>query len=265
MKKKLNMTIGKLIVLAAGAICLFSVMAMATGSKNVANETEKNTSTVHLKDVECLEKDMVQADETIENAPETGEKSESDGEEVAPTWTESEKVSETPAIQEDVSTEEEHTNELNKSIPKTVDEAKTELEEAVDSAPRSGYTILVYPEAVEEQREEARAEGLIEGAYPQNAAGLTYGTMAQRRITGEYPDLISVVATNGESGYVKLEDFDPIYALVKSGASNEEIDAEISRRVEEQEGNGKSTKRTISVYDLDMNIIGEFVIENFAP
>lgn len=263
MKKKLNMTIGKLIVLAAGVICLFSVMAMAIGSKDVASETEKNTSTVHLKDVECLKKDMVQDDETMENAPETGEKSESDGE--APTWTESEKVSETPAVQEDMSTEEETTNELNKSTPKTVDEAKTELEEAVDSAPWSGYTIVVYPEAVEEQREAARAEGLMEGAYPQNAAGLTYGTMAQRRITGEYPDLISVVATNGESGYVKLEDFDPIYALVKNGASNEEINAEISRRVDEQEKNGKSTKRTISVYDLDMNIIGEFVIENFVP
>lgn len=260
MKKKLNMTIGKLMVLTAGAICLFSVMAMATGSKDVANEAEKTTGTAHLKDVEYLKKDMVQDDETIENAPETGEKSESDGEEVAPTWTESEKVSE-----EDMSTEEETTNELNKSTSKTVDEAKTELEEAVDSAPQSGYTILVYPEAVEEQREEARAEGLIEGAYPQNAAGLTYGTMAQRRITGEYPDLISVVASNGESGYVKLEDFDPIYALVKNGASNEEINAEISRRVDEQEKNGKSTKRTISVYDLDMNIIGEFVIENFVP
>ena len=79
--------------------------------------------------------------------------------------------------------------------------------------------------------------------------------MSQRRITGEYPDLISVVATNGESGYVKLEDFDPIYALVKNGASNEEINAEISRRVDEQEKNGKNTKRIISVYDLDMNII----------
>ena len=265
MKKKLNMTIGKLIVLTAGVICLFSVMAMATGSKGVANETEKNTSTVHLKDVECLKKDMVQADETIENAPETGEKSESDSEKVAPTWTVSEKVSETPAVQEDVPTEEENTNELNKSTPKTVDEAKTELEEAVDSAPQSGYTIVVSPEAVEEQREEAQAEGLIEGAYPQNAAGLTYGTMAQRRITGEYPDLISVVATNGESGYVKLEDFDPIYAMVKNGASNEEINAEISRRVDEQEKNGKSTKGTISVYDLDMNVVGEFVIENFVP
>lgn len=265
MKKKLNMTIGKLIVLTVGVIFLFSVMAMATGSKDVANETEKATSTVHLKDVDGLKKNMAQANETIENAPETGEKSESDGEEAAPTWTESEQVSETQAVQEDVSAEEENTNELNKSTPKTVDEAKTELEEAVDSAPQSGYTIVVSPEAVEEQREEARAEGLIEGAYPQNAAGLTYGTMAQRKITGEYPDLISVVATNGESGYVKLEDFDPIYALVKNGASNEEINAEISRRVDEQEKNGKSTKRTISVYDLDMNIIGEFVIENFVP
>lgn len=89
--------------------------------------------------------------------------------------------------------------------------------------------------------------------------------MAQRKITGEYPDLISVVATNGESGYVKLEDFDPIYALAKSGASNEEINAEISRRVDKQEEDNKSSKRTISVYDLDMNIIGEFIIENFVP
>ena len=265
MKKKLNMTIGKLIVLTAGVICLFSVMAVAVGNKDITNDTPKATDTVHLKDIESLEKDIIQADETVGNTPETKEKSGSTGEELAPTRTVSEKVSETPAVQEDVSTEEENTNELNKSTPKTVDEAKTELEEAVDSAPRSGYTILVYPKAVEEQQEEARAEGLIEGAYPQNAAGLTYGTMAQRRLTGEYPDLISVVATNGESGYVKLEDFDPIYALVKSGASNEEINAEISRRVDEQEKNGKSTKRTISVYDLDMNIIGEFVIENFVP
>ena len=55
-----------------------------------------------------------------------------------PTWIEAEKISETPTAQEDLSTEEENTNELNKSTPKTVDEAKTELEEAVDSAPQSG-------------------------------------------------------------------------------------------------------------------------------
>lgn len=265
MKKKLNVTIGKLIVLAAGVICLFSLVPVAVGSKNITNETEKASGTAQLKDVECLKKDPVSTDETVETTLKAREKSENEGKQAPPTWIEAEKISETPTAQEDLSTEEENTNELNKSTPKTVDEAKTELEEAVDSAPQSGYTIVVSPEAVEEQREEARAEGLIEGAYPQNAAGLTYGTMAQRRITGEYPDLISVVATNGESGYVKLEDFDPIYALAKSGASNEEINGEISRRVDKQEEDNKSSKRTISVYDLDMNIIGEFIIENFVP
>ncbi len=204
MKKKLNMAIGKLIVLTAGVICLFSVMAMATGSKGVANETEKTTSTVHLKDVDCLKKDMVQADETIGNAPETGEKSESDSEEAAPTWTESEKVSETPAVQEDVPTEEENTNELNKSTPKTVDEAKTELEEAVDSAPQSGYTIVVSPEAVAEQREEAQAEGLIEGAYPQNAAGLTYGISWSRKQTSPPCESASVSLSPREAKEIDL-------------------------------------------------------------
>ena len=96
---------------------------MVVGIKDMTNEAETATGTVQLKDVEYLEKDMVQADEPVGNTLEEREKSESDGEKVTPSWIEAEKVPETPAAQEDVSTEE-ITNESHKSTPKQLTKRK---------------------------------------------------------------------------------------------------------------------------------------------
>lgn len=88
--------------------------------------------------------------------------------------------------------------------------------------------------------------------YPVAPNGMTYGNWGQFQTAGEYPDLVYVYATNGKSGYVKLEDFEPVLYLVKSGASAEEINAYI-KSIE-----GIHEERIIPVYDLNMNVIGEF-------
>ena len=79
--------------------------------------------------------------------------------------------------------------------------------------------------------EAIRERSLVNGKYPTNAAGKTYGPIGL--IDGVKPDLIAVRATNGKSGYVLSEDRDK---CMNSGG-------------------------TCTVYDLEGNIIGEFAIE----
>ena len=79
--------------------------------------------------------------------------------------------------------------------------------------------------------EAIRERSLVNGKYPTNAAGKTYGPIGL--IDGVKPDLIAVRATNGKSGYVLSEDRDKC-----------------------MDGGG-----TCTVYDLEGNVIGEFIIE----
>lgn len=58
--------------------------------------------------------------------------------------------------------------------------------------------------------------------WPRNADGLTYGSEADTESLSDYPDLIAVVATNGESGYVRRADVQlspPTAEQVKAAAS----------------------------------------------
>lgn len=77
---------------------------------------------------------------------------------------------------------------------------------------------------------------LVDGDYPRNSRGETYGALDLERMLGYAPDLIAAAATNGKEGFVRQEDF-----MVMPGTV-----VEI----------GKSYM--IPVYDLEGNVIGEF-------
>ncbi|HIY64734.1 MAG TPA: hypothetical protein H9830_00480 [Candidatus Agrococcus pullicola] len=87
-------------------------------------------------------------------------------------------------------------------------------------------------------------------AYSTNSEGLTYGSAADAPTPQSEPDLILVVATNGQEGYVLKEDLD-----AASGAnvgSPEEA-------VEWQKSQPSHT--SISVFESDgKTVIGEFSI-----
>ena len=46
--------------------------------------------------------------------------------------------------------------------------------------------------------------------YTRNVKGRTYGTLSEVAASGEWPDLIKVIASNGKVGYVKTEEFMPL-------------------------------------------------------
>lgn len=77
---------------------------------------------------------------------------------------------------------------------------------------------------------------LADGAYPQNSAGMTYGSLAFADIAGTEPELISAIGTEGESGYVHC---DELFANYKT------------------EG---YAGRYIGLYDVNGNDIGSFFI-----
>lgn len=96
-----------------------------------------------------------------------------------------------------------------------------------------------------------REKYLVDGAYPTTADGKTYGPSGL--IPHVHPDLVSVVATNGESGYVKFEEFDPYTAFLSNPDTTPE--EEISAR----EHLPELADTPIPVYDLDGNVVGEFI------
>ena len=52
------------------------------------------------------------------------------------------------------------------------------------------------------------AQQLVNGDYPRNSKGETYGSMTLSDYTGYRPDLIAVGTTEGGSGYVTYEDWE---------------------------------------------------------
>lgn len=78
---------------------------------------------------------------------------------------------------------------------------------------------------------------LVDGKYPVNEKGETYGPETLSDVVGTPPDLIQAVATNGAEGYIRYDD---MYGFLREeGGVQPEI---------------------IPVYDLDGNQIGEFKI-----
>ena len=89
---------------------------------------------------------------------------------------------------------------------------------------------------------------LVDGKYPRNQFGESYGPQSLAKYTGEEPDLIPVRATNGEWGYARAEDFNgpEIHTLEDAAAYMENL----------------PDSWAIPVYDLEGNVIGEFVFES---
>ena len=78
---------------------------------------------------------------------------------------------------------------------------------------------------------------LVDGKYPVNEKGETYGPETLSDVVGTPPDLIQAVATNGAEGYIRHDD---MYGFLRE---EDGVQPEI-----------------IPVYDLDGNQIGEFKI-----
>ena len=49
----------------------------------------------------------------------------------------------------------------------------------------------------------AALEGLVDGDYPRNSLGETYGSTLSESIVGYEPDLISAVSEDGTEGYIE--------------------------------------------------------------
>lgn len=87
--------------------------------------------------------------------------------------------------------------------------------------------------------QELAEQWLVDGDYPKNDKGETYGPEILFDIVGHMPDLISTTATNGKDGYLR----------------NSELEALLSS-FDEQRSN------KLPVYDLEGNVIGEFTFED---
>ena len=86
---------------------------------------------------------------------------------------------------------------------------------------------------------ELAEQWLVDGNYPKNSKGETYGPEILFDVVGHMPDLISTTATNGQDGYLR----------------NSELEALLSS-FDEQRSN------KLPVYDLEGNVIGEFTFED---
>ena len=90
------------------------------------------------------------------------------------------------------------------------------------------------------------AEGLVNGNYPKNASGQTYGSAALAPIVGHDPDLIAVRGDNNIRGYVKNEDLNP------------EINTVADHQKYLEDLNANDWK--IPLYNQDGKVIGKFEV-----
>lgn len=99
---------------------------------------------------------------------------------------------------------------------------------------------------ISESKAKLIAEGLVNGEYPKNASGQTYGSTVLAPIVGHDPDLIAVRGENNVRGYVKNEDLNP----------------EINTAADYQEylDNLDANDWKIPLYNQDGSVIGKFEI-----
>ena len=108
----------------------------------------------------------------------------------------------------------------------------------------------VEPQPKEPHGLTLQKEQLVEGGYPTNSRGETYGNAFGSSLVGHDPDLIAAKGTNGESGYIAMEDQN-----ITVGKTPEEIMAYMNWKEENQ-----VTGYTIPLYDQEHNVIGEFQV-----
>lgn len=109
-------------------------------------------------------------------------------------------------------------------------------DQATGTADLKNRQTVVEPDQL---MQELAEKWLVDGDYPKNDKGETYGPEILFDIVGHMPDLISTTATNGKDGYLR----------------NSELEALLSS-FDEQRSN------KLPVYDLEGNVIGEFTFED---
>ena len=109
-------------------------------------------------------------------------------------------------------------------------------DQATGTADLKNRQTVVEPDQL---MQELAEKWLVDGDYPKNDQGETYGPEILFDIVGHMPDLISTTATNGKDGYLR----------------NSELEALLSS-FDEQRSN------KLPVYDLEGNVIGEFTFED---
>lgn len=132
-------------------------------------------------------------------------------------------------------------------VTETIEEAKARFAEESEEM-GSGYTIVISADVVEKR---LREKYLVDGQYPTTDEGLTYGPFGL--IDGVHPDLVGVIATNGNSGYAKYEEWDPYGALLSNPNTTPEKLAYAKAHLDDY------SDTVIPVYDLEGNVIGEFI------
>lgn len=87
--------------------------------------------------------------------------------------------------------------------------------------------------------QEMAEQWLVDGDYPKNGKGETYGPEILFDVVGHMPDLITATATNGQDGYLRNSELENLLFSADEQSSNK-----------------------LPVYDLEGNVIGEFVFED---
>lgn len=102
---------------------------------------------------------------------------------------------------------------------------------------------------------EATKKELVNGDYPQNGRGETYGNTFGYDLTGHELDLLAALGTEGQSGYVLMSEFIGPYT-----STPEEAIAYTNWKEETH-----YTGHTIPLYDKEHNVIGLFQIGDGGP
>lgn len=87
--------------------------------------------------------------------------------------------------------------------------------------------------------QEMAEQWLVDGDYPKNGKSETYGPEILFDVVGHMPDLITATATNGQDGYLRNSELENLLFSADEQSSNK-----------------------LPVYDLEGNVIGEFVFED---
>ena len=144
---------------------------------------------------------------------------------------------------------------LKSAQPAAAPEPETKPEAKPESKPEPQPEAKPSETAAEPQTKEPHGltqqkEQLVDGGYPTNNQGETYGNAFGSSLVGHDPDLIAAKGTNGESGYIAMEDQN-----ITVGKTPEEIMAYMNWQEENQ-----VTGYLIPLYDQDHNVIGEFQV-----
>lgn len=135
------------------------------------------------------------------------------------------------------------------AAPETKPEAKPESRPEPQPEAKPSET-AAEPQEKEPHGLTLQKEQLVDDEYPTNSRGETYGNAFGSSLVGHDPDLIAAKGTNGESGYISMEDQN-----ITVGKTPEEIMAYMNWQEENQ-----VTGYLIPLYDQDHNVIGEFQV-----